>query len=114
MVRPRNMGELPGAHGIGEVTGPECGDKMTLFIQVAEGRIIEARFKTFGCWAAIGAGSLVTEMIKGMTPEDAVQVSLKELAEDLQGLPGDKEPCVLLVIQALREAIADYRGGSAA
>lgn len=108
IVHPRNLGKLNKAHAVGEAVAPECGDRMTVSIQVAGRRITDVRFKTFGCWAAVGAGSLVTEMVKGMGLEEARNFSLKELSEVLDGLPEEKKQCVQLVKRALIKAIADY------
>ena len=109
LLNPRNMGDMAGHHGMGEVTGPECGDMMSVYIRVREGRIIDIRFKTFGCWAAIGAGSMLTEMARGMTLEEARQLSRNDLAAELKGIPPDKEHCVELGIRALQQAIDDYQ-----
>lgn len=108
LVNPRNLGEMAGAHGTGEVTGPECGDMMTMYIKVADGRITDISFKTFGCWAAIAASSMVTEIARGMTLAEAGQISRRDLDPYLAGLPEDKIHCIELGISALHRAIRDY------
>lgn len=111
---PRNVGELSDANGIGEVGNPTCGDIMKMYIKVENGRIADIRFKTFGCGAAIATSSMVTEMVKGKTLEEALAVTNKDVAEELGGLPAPKLHCSNLAADALHKAIDDYRARSAA
>jgi len=105
---PRNVGEMENPDGVGRVGNPVCGDVMELYIRVREGIITEAKFKTFGCGAAIATSSMVTEMVKGKSIEEALQISNKAVAEALDGLPQAKMHCSVLAEQALRAAIDDY------
>lgn len=108
-LHPRNVGEIPDADGIGNVGNPVCGDIMRLYIKVEDGRIIDVKFKTFGCGAAISTSSMVTEMVKGKTIEEALEISNKAVAEALGGLPAIKMHCSVLAEEALKSAIEDYR-----
>ena len=108
MLNPRNLGEIANFNGIGKVTGPECGDIMSVFIKVSGERITDISFKTVGCWANIAASSMVTERARGMTLEQARHISSRDLAQDLGGVPEDKAHCIELPICALRRAIADF------
>ena len=105
---PHNVGEIPDADGVGNVGNPVCGDIMRLYIKVKDNIITEAKFKTFGCGAAIATSSMVTDMVQGKTIEDALQVSNKAVAEALGGLPKVKMHCSVLAEQALQSAINDY------
>jgi nitrogen fixation NifU-like protein len=105
---PRNVGEMESPDGIGHVGNPVCGDIMELYIKVKDDIIIDARFKTFGCGAAIATSSMVTEMVKGKTIEQALKISNKAVAEALDGLPPIKMHCSALAEEALRLAIEDY------
>ncbi len=105
---PRNVGEIPDADGVGKVGNPACGDIMALYIKVTDGRIVDARFKTFGCGAAIATSSMVTELVKGKTIEEALQISKRTVADALEGLPPTKMHCSNLAEDALRAAIEDY------
>ncbi len=107
-LHPRNVGELPDASGIGNVGNPVCGDVMRMYIKVENGVIVDAKFKTFGCGAAISTSSMVTEMVKGKSIEEALKISNKAVAEALGGLPAVKLHCSVLAEQALRSALADY------
>ena len=106
---PRNVGAIEDADGIGKVGNPVCGDIMELTIKVKDGRIEDAKFRTFGCGAAIATSSMVTELVKGKTIDEALEVSNKAVAEALGGLPPVKMHCSVLAEQALRSAIEDYR-----
>ena len=106
---PRNVGEIENADGVGKVGNPVCGDIMELSIKVKDGRIDDAKFRTFGCGAAIATSSMVTELVKGKTIEEALEVSNKAVVEALGGLPPVKMHCSVLAEQALRSAIEDYR-----
>jgi nitrogen fixation NifU-like protein len=105
---PRNVGEIPDASGIGTVGNPICGDVMRMYLKVENDIIVDAKFKTFGCGAAISTSSMVTEMVKGKTIEEALNISNKAVAEALGGLPPIKMHCSVLAEQALRAALADY------
>lgn len=105
---PRNTGEIPDADGVGQVGNPVCGDIMKMFIKVDDGRISDIKFKTFGCGAAIATSSMVTEMVKGKTIEEALAVSNQMVAEALDGLPAPKMHCSNLAADALHKAIEDY------
>lgn len=105
---PRNVGEMESPDGIGHVGNPVCGDIMELYIKVKDDIIIDAKFKTFGCGAAIATSSMVTEMVKGKTIEEALKISNKTVAEALGGLPPIKMHCSALAEEALRLAIEDY------
>jgi len=107
-LHPRNCGEIPDASGIGNVGNPVCGDIMRMYIKVENNIIVDAKFKTFGCGAAISTSSMVTEMVKGKTIEEALGISNKAVAEALGGLPAVKLHCSVLAEQALRAALADY------
>lgn len=105
---PRNMGEIPDADGVGTVGNPVCGDMMTVYIKVKDNRIDDIKFKTFGCGAAIATSSMVTELAKGKTLEEARKISRSDVADSLGGLPKVKMHCSNLAADALRAAIEDY------
>jgi nitrogen fixation NifU-like protein len=105
---PRNVGEIENPDGVGKVGNPVCGDIMELYIKVKEGVIIDAKFKTFGCGAAIATSSMVTELVKNKTIEDALKISNRAVAEALGGLPPIKMHCSVLAEEALKNAIDDY------
>jgi nitrogen fixation NifU-like protein len=105
---PRNVGEIEGADGIGTVGNAACGDIMKIYIKVEDGHIVDARFKTFGCGAAIATSSMVTEMVKGKTVEEALTISKQQVAEALDGLPPVKMHCSNLAADALKAAINEY------
>ncbi|MDP3791273.1 MAG: Fe-S cluster assembly scaffold protein NifU [Candidatus Omnitrophota bacterium] len=106
---PHNVGEIPDASGVGNVGNPVCGDIMRLYIKVDDkGVITDAKFKTFGCGAAIATSSMVTDLVKGKTIEEALKVSNRAVAEALGGLPKIKMHCSVLAEEALRSAINDY------
>jgi nitrogen fixation NifU-like protein len=105
---PRNVGEIPDADGIGNVGNPVCGDIMRLYIKVEDDKIVDAKFKTFGCGAAIATSSMVTEIVKGKSIDEALQISNKAVAEALGGLPRIKMHCSVLAEEALKSAIDDY------
>lgn len=111
---PRNVGVIENPQGVGRVGNPTCGDIMELYIQVEGDRIMDAKFKTFGCGAAIATSSMITEMVKGKTITEALDITNKEVAEALGGLPPVKMHCSNLAADALQKAILDYqekRGG---
>ena len=107
-MHPRNTGEISDASGVGTVGNVICGDVMRMYIKVEDNVIIDAKFKTMGCGAAIATSSMVTEMVKGKTVEEALAISNKAVAEALGGLPVIKLHCSVLAEQALRAALADY------
>ncbi len=106
---PRNVGEMEDASGVGQVGNPVCGDVMKLYIKVENERIVDVKFKTFGCGAAIATSSMVTELVKGKTIDEALNVSNKMVAEALDGLPKQKMHCSVLAEEALQAAVDDYR-----
>lgn len=105
---PRNVGEIENPDGVGTVGNPQCGDIMKIFIKVENNIIKDIKFKTFGCGAAIATSSMVTEMVKGKTLDDALKVTNKAVAEALDGLPPVKMHCSNLAADALHAAIKDY------
>jgi nitrogen fixation NifU-like protein len=107
-MNPRNVGEVENPDGIGQIGNVNCGDIMRMTINVAENCITDVKFKTFGCGAAIAVSSMVTEMAKGMTLEDAAKISRDDVAEALGGLPAKKLHCSNLGTDALKAAINDY------
>jgi nitrogen fixation NifU-like protein len=106
---PRNVGEIKDANGFGKVGNPKCGDVMAIYIKVKDNRIIDIKFKTFGCIAAIATSSILTEMVKGKTLEEALKITRDDVADELGGLPAIKMHCSNLAADALHEAIKDYR-----
>jgi len=106
---PRNMGKIRDADGVGEVGSPVCGDTMKVYLRVDDGRIVDAKFQTFGCAAAIATSSMITEMVRGLTIEEALAVSNDAVAEALDGLPPNKMHCSNLAEEALQAAIEDFR-----
>lgn len=108
---PRNIGEIENPDGVGEVGNPVCGDIMKIFLKIEDNRIVDAKFKTFGCGAAIASSSMATELVKGKTLEEAWAVSNKAVAEALEGLPPVKMHCSVLAEEGIHKAINDYRIG---
>jgi nitrogen fixation protein NifU and related proteins len=108
-MHPRNMGEIEEASGVGEVGNPACGDVMRLYLKIEDGKIIDAKFKTFGCGAAIASSSMTTELIKGKSIDEALQLSNEAVSEALGGLPPAKQHCSVLAEDALRAALEDYK-----
>ncbi len=105
---PRNMGRIENADGIGKVGNPVCGDVMYIYIKVENDRIVDCKFETFGCAAAIATSSMVTEMVKGKTLEEALKITNREVADALDGLPPVKYHCSLLAEEGIKAAIEDY------
>ena len=105
---PRNVGEIPDADGVGTVGNPVCGDLMTIYIKVKDNRIVDIKFKTFGCGAAIATSSMTTELAKGKTLEEASKITRANVAESLDGLPAKKMHCSNLAADALKTAINNY------
>ena len=108
-ANPRNVGEIEGASGSGTVGNAKCGDIMKMDIQVEDNVIVDVKFKTFGCAAAVATSSMATEMVKGKTIEEALTLTNKAVAEALDGLPPVKMHCSLLAEQAIHAAIEDYK-----
>jgi len=109
LKHPRNMGEMGDPDGVGEAQNPACGDTMRLFIKVETDRIIDAKFLTFGCGAAIASSSITTEIIKGKTIEEVLMISDQVIAEALGGLPPTKVHCSILAEKAIHAAVLDYQ-----
>ena len=107
-TKPRNVGEIKDADGIGEVGNPVCGDLMTFYVKVKDNRLSDVKFKTFGCGAAIAVSSIVSEMAIGKTIEEAQKITPAIVAKELGGLPKNKYHCSNLGAQALNRAIDDY------
>ena len=108
-MNPRNVGEIENADGVGMYGSPVCGDMMSISIKVGEdGRIADAKFKTFGCGSAIASSSIATEMMKGKTIDEALEISNKKIVGELGGLPAVKMHCSVLADQAIKSAIYDY------
>ncbi len=110
-THPRNMGEMESPDGIGEAQNPVCGDTMRLFIKIESDRIIDAKFLTFGCGAAIASSSITTEMIKGKAIEEVLMITDRMIAESLGGLPPTKLHCSVLAEKAIHAAVSNYRKG---
>ena len=109
-MNPRNVGEIEGADGIGEIGNPVCGDMMTFYIKVDDDdRLSDVKFKTFGCGAAIAVSSIVSEMAIGKTLDEALEITRDDVAEELGGLPKNKLHCSNLGADALHIAIEEYR-----
>ena len=106
---PKNVGEIPDADGVGTVGNARCGDIMQMYIKVKGNRITEAKFKTFGCGAAIATSSILTERIKGATLDEALNISAKTSEEVLSQLPKEKVSCFTLAADALKLAVDEYR-----
>lgn len=106
---PRNVGEVAEPDGVGEVGNPVCGDMMKFTIKVKDNRLEDVKFLTFGCGAAIAVSSMVAEMAMGKTLEEAMQITNKDVAKALDGLPGNKMHCSNLGADALHKAIEDYQ-----
>lgn len=107
-TNPRNIGEISDPDGVGEVGNPVCGDMMKFTIKVKDNRLEDVKYFTFGCGAAIAVSSMVSEMAKGKTIEEALKITNKQVAEELGGLPGNKMHCSNLGAEALHKAIEDY------
>ena len=110
---PKNVGEIENADGVGTVGNASCGDIMQISLKIENEVIVDAKFKTFGCAAAIAPSSTATEMIKGMTVEEALQVTNKKVIECLGGLPSQKIHCSVLADEAIKKAIDDYKSKKA-
>jgi len=108
-THPRNVGKMENPDGVGKVGNPVCGDVMELYIKVEDNKITDAKFQTFGCAAAIATSSMVTELVKGKTLDEALKVSNETVTEALGGVPAIKRHCSVLAEEALRAAIKDYQ-----
>jgi nitrogen fixation NifU-like protein len=108
-TNPRNVGVIDDADGVGKVGNPMCGDVMEMFIKVKDDHVDDVKFRTFGCGAAIATSSIATEMIKGKSLDEAVNLSNKAVADALGGLPAQKMHCSNLAADAVRAAVEDYR-----
>jgi nitrogen fixation NifU-like protein len=107
--KPHNFGKIKDADGVGKVGNPVCGDVMYLYLKIKDNRIKDVKFETFGCAAAIGTSSIITDMIKGKTIEEALKVSKDDIAKEIGGLPPIKMHCSVLATEALKKAVEDYR-----
>lgn len=107
-MNPRNVGEIQSADGVGEVGNAKCGDIMKMYLKIDNGIIEDVKFKTFGCGSAIASSSMATELIKGKTIDEALNVTNKAVAEALDGLPPIKMHCSVLAEQAIKSALVDY------
>ncbi len=107
-MNPKNVGRIEDADGVGEVGNPKCGDVMKIYIKVKDDKIVDIKFETFGCAAAIATSSMITEMVKGKTIEEALKITNKDVAEALGGLPPEKIHCSLLAEEGIKAAVEDY------
>ena len=107
-TNPRNVGEIADANAVGEVGNPTCGDIMRIYMKIEDGVITDVKFKTFGCGAAVATSSMATELVKGKTVQEALQVTNKAVMEALDGLPPVKVHCSLLAEEAIHAALWDY------
>jgi len=108
-MNPHNLGEIPDADAVGEAGNPVCGDVMYLYLKIKDNKIEDIKFKTLGCAAAIATSSMVTDMAKGKTLDEALKITNKQIAQELGGLPAIKMHCSVLAQQALKNAIENYR-----
>ncbi len=108
-ANPKNVGFIENADGVGKVGNAACGDIMEISLKIEDDRIVDAKFRTFGCAAAIATSSTATEMVKGMTLDEALNLTDAEVVEELEGLPPQKIHCSVLAEEAIKEAINDYR-----
>ena len=106
---PKNVGEIENPDGSGTVGNASCGDIMQITLRIVDDVIVDAKFKTFGCAAAIATSSTATEMVKGMTVEQALEITNKKVVETLGGLPAQQIHCSVLAEEAIKKAIEDYR-----
>ena len=107
-ANPRNVGELPDANGVGEVGNAKCGDIMRMYLKIEGNTIVDVKFMTFGCGAAIATSSMATDLVKGKKIEDALKLTNKAVMEALDGLPAVKVHCSVLAEQAIKAAVSDY------
>ena len=107
-LNPRNVGEIEDPDGVGTVGNPVCGDVMRIYLKIKGNRIVDVKFKTFGCAAAVATSSMVTELVKGKTVEEALAITNKAVVDALDGLPKNKVHCSVLAEKALKAAIEDF------
>jgi len=107
-ANPRNMGDMDEPSAVGNVGNPACGDMMRLYLKIEDGKVVDAKFKTFGCGAAIASSSMLTEMIKGKTLEEAMKLTNQEVVDALGGLPPVKIHCSVMAEEALKAAMEDF------
>ena len=107
-ANPHNVGEIPDANGVGEVGNPKCGDIMRMYLKIENNVIVDVKFLTFGCGAAIATSSMATDLIKGKTIDEALKLTNKAVVEALEGLPPIKVHCSVLAEQAVKAALSDY------
>ena len=107
---PKNVGEIKNADGVGKIGNPVCGDVMVVYIKIKDNKIKDIKFKTFGCAAAIATSSMITQLAKGKTLEEAKKITNSAVADELKGLPPIKMHCSNLAADALKKAIEDYEG----
>ena len=108
-ANPKNVGFIEDADGVGKVGNAACGDIMEISLKIKDDRIVDAKLRTFGCAAAIATSSTATEMVKGMTIDEALQLTNARVVEELEGLPPQKIHCSVLAEEAIKEAIEDYK-----
>ncbi len=108
-MNPRNVGEIDDANGVGQVGNPKCGDIMKMYLKIENDIIVDAKFKTFGCGAAVATSSMATELVKGKTVDEALKITNQAVAEALDGLPPVKMHCSNLAEEAIKSAIEDYQ-----
>ncbi|MBQ1238385.1 MAG: Fe-S cluster assembly scaffold protein NifU [Ruminococcus sp.] len=108
-LKPRNLGVIENADGVGEVGNAKCGDIMKMYLKIDDDIITDVKFETFGCASAIASSSMATELIKGQRVEDAMQLTNKAVAEALDGLPAYKMHCSVLAEEAIQAALEDYK-----
>ena len=106
---PKNQGTIPGASAVGEVGNPTCGDVMKIYLKIKDEKIEDIKFETLGCAAAIAVSSAFTEIVKGKTIDEAMNISKDQIVEELGGLPKPKVHCSMLAVEALHEAINNYK-----
>ena len=106
---PRNTGDLPGANGVGSHGSPNTGDVTRIYLKIVDGRIADVRMQTFGSAVAIASSSMATELVKGMTVDEAEAITRQDVSDALDGIPADKMQCSNLAPDAIKAAIADYR-----
>ena len=107
-AHPRNVGEMPEANAVGQVGNQKCGDSMKMMLKIENDVIVDAKFQTFGCGAAVATSSMATELVKGKTVQEALQLTNKAVMEALDGLPPVKVHCSVLAEEAIRAALIDY------
>lgn len=107
-MNPRNCGDMPDANAVGTVGNEKCGDIMKMYLKIQDHKIVDVKFKTFGCGAAVATSSMTTEMIKGKTIDEALSLTNKAVTEALDGLPPQKLHCSVLAENAVRAALSDY------